>query len=298
MECFLLYVVAGLCLHLTFADRPTVLITDSETVVEGGAVTLQCLTEFSDLSAYKFQIYSKWRRGWFDVDTDTRFRCWYYQFNVSRDNDQLFLRIKNIYRWHKGPYRCVSNSSQSDNITIPIHYLDGISISDQNRPLSRYLPDPRFISVSPGSNIHLECSVSSSETAVYQWSKEGSDWIYPNQELQIESVTEVDSGNYSCQAKHPTVSGLLKTRSVLIRVVKESPPVAFSEVNLVTAVAVPVGILLVIVLALIAFGCRWTLRTDSKKQPLDDEAVNKTPIWKGSQTSVPSTAGDNIPLVI
>lgn len=270
-------------------------------IVEGSDVTLQCLPKDLNISSCKFQMYHKWINSWVNIDTRNTFRCWLYNFNVSRENGELLLQVKRIYKWHTGPFRCVSNQIErevaSDNITVPVQYLNYISINMVSARVSPFMSQ-RHIRVMKGRSLELQCLASSSQTPLYQWKHQGSDWIYPNSSLRIEKVTAEDGGTYTCQARHPTVPNLSLCRSVQIEVVEEPfSSLQLSEVNLILAIVLPACVLL-LTTAGVAM-CVHRVRKDNwkKMKPLDDQVV-KTPIWKGSNPLAPTTVSDSVPLVL
>lgn len=69
-----------------------------------------------------------------------------------------------------------------------------------------------------GSNITLSCSAESSPAAMVRWMYDGT---YLNQfgpKLQLERVTESNSGNYKCLF-HNTVTARFSSKSAMIRIV-------------------------------------------------------------------------------
>ncbi|XP_062895127.1 cell surface glycoprotein MUC18 isoform X1 [Mobula hypostoma] len=270
-------------------------------IMEGSDVTLQCLPKDLNISSCKFQMYHKWINSWMNIDTTNTLRCWFYNFNVSRANGELLLQVKNIYKWHMGPYRCVSDQMErevaSDNITIPLQYLNYVSITEVGGQLSPFRSQ-RVFRVMRGKSLELQCLARSSQTPLFQWQQQGSDWIYPNSSLRIEEVTAEDGGTYTCKATHPSIPSLSQCRSVQIEVVEEPlSSLQLSQMNLVLAIILPAGILLLTAVGVTT--CVYRARKDNwkKMKPLDDEVV-KTPIWKGSSSLTPSTVSDSVPLVL
>lgn len=49
-------------------------------------------------------------------------------------------------------------------------------------------------------------------------SLQGEDWVVPSSKLKLKQVREQDSGQYTCIAQHPTVSSLIKKRTILLTV--------------------------------------------------------------------------------
>ncbi|XP_060708678.1 cell surface glycoprotein MUC18 [Hemiscyllium ocellatum] len=270
-------------------------------IVEGSDVILQCLDEGQDMSHVRFQMYHKWLRSWFNIDTTTSFRCWYYSFNVSRDNGELLLRVKQMYKWHAGPYRCVSNGTDgqliSKNITVPLQYLNSISISEPGSVFSRYMRDPRVVRVMRGKDVEVKCCASSSEPPMYQWKRKGNEWIYPNSSLKIVKITLEQGGVYTCTATHPSLPSLTQSKSVLIEVVEEPlSSLQLSDMNLILAIAIPAGVLFLVIIGIITYKCK--AKRNEKGMMLLDNQVSKTPIWKGSDSSIPYCVTDSVPLVM
>ncbi|XP_078092349.1 cell surface glycoprotein MUC18 [Mustelus asterias] len=303
MSCLQFFLVVCICFQVVLNERLRVVIKEpSGPIVEGSDVTLQCVGDGEDMSQAKFQMYHKWLRSWFSVDITTSFRCWYYNFNVTRDNGELSLRVKHMYKWHAGPYRCISNGSDSlfasENLTVPLQYLNGISISEPGSIFSRYMRDPRVVRVLRGKDIELKCCASSSEPPVYRWNRKGNDWIYPTSNLKIVKITPGQGGIYTCQAIHPSIPSLSQSKSVLIEVVEEPlSSLQLSEMNLILAIAIPAGVLFLVLLGIIAYKCKAKKR-NLKGMQLLDEKNSKTPIWKGSGSSLPVTVADSVPLVM
>ncbi|XP_048476514.1 cell surface glycoprotein MUC18 [Rhincodon typus] len=270
-------------------------------IVEGNDVILQCLDDGQDMSNFKFQMYHKWLRSWFTIDTTTSFRCWYYSFNVSRDNGELLLRVKQMYKWHAGPYRCVSNGTDgqitSENMTVPLQYLNSISISEPGSVFGRYMRDPRVVRVMRGKDVEVKCCASSSEPPVFQWKRKGNEWVYPNSNLKIVKITPEQGGLYTCKATHPSIPSLTQSKSILIEVVEEPlSSLQLSDMNLILAIAIPAGVLLLVIIGIVAYKCK-AKRNEKGMKLLDNQAA-KTPIWKGSDSSIPNCVTDSVPLVM
>ncbi|XP_078389661.1 cell surface glycoprotein MUC18 [Cetorhinus maximus] len=304
MELFLrTFLLACICFQVVLNEQLRVVIKEpSGLIVEGSDVTLQCVGDGEDMSQVKFQMYHKWLRSWFSIDTTTSFRCWYYSFNVTRNNGELSLQVKQIYKWHAGPYRCISNGTDgqqvSENMTVPLQYLNGISISEPGSIFSRYVRDPRVVRVLRGKDVEIKCCASSSEPPVYQWNKKGDDWIYPTSNLKIVKITPEQGGVYTCKATHPSIPSLAQSKSVLIQVVEEPlSSLQLSEMNLILAIAIPAGVLFLVILGIIAYKCK-TKKSELKGMQLLDDKSAKSPIWKGSDSSIPFTINDSVPLVM
>lgn len=295
--------LALLVLEGVWSDGVKIIVEEPRGAIRVGAdVTLQCLAPGIDLELCKFQKYHKWMRMWLDFDTTTSFRCWFYNFNVTRESGELLLQVKNVYRGHAGPYRCVCNGSQShirsNALTIPLMYLDDVTILEPGTHFHQYMRSPRVVRVMRGKSVELACSATASHTPTYQWKKEGSDWIYPNATLRIEEISSEDAGTYTCTATHPSNPILAHSRSVQVQV--ETEPLGslqLGELNLLLAVIVPAVAMMFVVVAVVTCVRRARRGKWRKMQQLDDEVV-KTPIWKGVSIHSPTTISDSVPLVM
>lgn len=46
----------------------------------------------------------------------------------------------------------------------------------------------------------------------------GDDWILPSSKLTLKKVSEMDEGQYTCMAEHPSVDSLSRSRTISITV--------------------------------------------------------------------------------
>ncbi|KAG8143462.1 hypothetical protein E2320_000683, partial [Naja naja] len=130
----------------------------------------------------------------------------------------------------------------------------------------------------------------------------GDDWILPSGSLTLYKVTQEQAGTYTCQAQHPTLPQLTKSKS--IRLLVETPKRSFSFESVLSlstpmlalAVALPAVLLLLLILVF-AFLIPRHRAAALKKMALE-ESGQRTPIYKGSLDSVPSVVGDTQPLVM
>ncbi|XP_013929276.1 PREDICTED: carcinoembryonic antigen-related cell adhesion molecule 20-like [Thamnophis sirtalis] len=246
----------------------------------------------------------QWLRAWISLDQSHNLRCWFYDVDVSRDNGRLLLTISDIQTWHAGPYRCASlnatdNTTVSDELDLKMEYLHNVFISHPNSWCGTV---GESISVLEGDNLQLQCSADASQAPVYEWTREGDDWILPSGSLNLSKLTQEQAGTYTCQAHHPTLPKLTKSKSV--RVVVESAKRSFSFESVLSlstpmlalAVALPAVLLLLLILVF-AFLIPRHRAAVQKKMALA-ESGQRTPIYKGSLDSVPSVAGDTQPLVM
>ncbi|XP_070621065.1 basal cell adhesion molecule-like [Erythrolamprus reginae] len=295
---------ATLCFsHAGFA---TVRRTKQEgPIFEGHNVTLECLVSGEDnISDFTFQRYSKWLRSWISLDESHDLRCWFYDVAVSHSNGRLLLTISDIHSWHAGPYRCASlnatdNGTVSDVLQLQMEYLHNVFISNSNSWCGT-IGDS--MSVVEGENLQLHCSAAGSQTPVYEWIREGADWILPSDSLNFSKITQEQAGTYTCQAHHPTLPQLTKSKS--IRLFVESVKRSFilesvktlSTPMLALAVALP-AILLLLLILVFAFLIPYHRASVLKKMALE-ESGQRTPIYKGSLDSVPSVVSVTQPLVM
>lgn len=288
------------------AGLSTIRLTEQEgPILEGNNVTLECLVSYGDsVSDFTFQKYSKWLRAWISLDQSHNLRCWFYDVDVSRDNGRLLLTISDIQTWHAGPYRCASlnatdNTTISDELDLKMEYLHNVFISHPNSWCGTV---GESISVLEGDNLQLQCSADSSQAPLYEWTREGNDWILPSGSLNLSKLTQEQAGTYTCQAHHPTLPKLTKSKSVRLLVESAKRSFSFESVlslstpMLALAVALPAMLLLLLILVF-AFLIPRHRAAVQKKMALA-ESGQRTPIYKGSLDSVPSVAGDTQPLVM
>uniref|UniRef100_A0A8C5SAD3 Ig-like domain-containing protein n=1 Tax=Laticauda laticaudata TaxID=8630 RepID=A0A8C5SAD3_LATLA len=295
-----------LSFHLYNPGFPTIRLIDQEgPILEGNNVTLECFINYGEnVSDFTFQKYSKWLRSWISLDESHNLRCWFYDITVNNDNGRLLLTISDIQSWHAGPYRCTSlnatdNTSISDELDLQMEYLHKVFVRNSNSWCGTVGDS---ISVLEDDNLQLQCSADASQTPHYEWIREGDDWILPSGSLTLYKVTREQAGIYTCQAHHPTLPQLTKSRS--IRLLVESPKRSFSFESVLSlstpmlalAVALPAVLLLLLILVF-AFLIPRHRAAALKKMALE-ESGQRTPIYKGSLDSVPSVGGDTQPLVM
>ncbi|ETE61484.1 Cell adhesion molecule 3, partial [Ophiophagus hannah] len=156
-----------------------------------------------------------------------------------------------------------------------------------------------------GNNVTLECLISYGDNMLdftFQKYSKGDDWILPSGSLTLYKVNKEQAGTYTCQAHHPTLPQLTKSKS--IRLLVESPKRSFSFESVLSlstpmlalAVALPAVLLLLLILVF-AFLIPRHRAAALKKMALE-ESGQRTPIYKGSLDSVPSVRGDTQPLVM
>lgn len=131
---------------------------------------------------------------------------------VLLSNGNATLTILNVTRHYQGPFRCKVSNGISHEISGPV-YLN-ISYGPSNTMM---MITPMKGTYKSGSNIKLSCSAESSPPAMIQWIVNG---VYLNQsgpQLQLENVTEANSGNYKC-VFHNTVTSRFSSASAMIQV--------------------------------------------------------------------------------
>ncbi|XP_073511925.1 basal cell adhesion molecule-like [Phyllobates terribilis] len=276
-------------------------------VLEGDDVTLECLSDDdSDMGNYTFERYTSWMNSWFRLDASRYVRCWYFSVNISRSSERLLMHLSDVSEWQKGPYRCVNTNNQtgeeaSEPLSINVIYLQSVYLQRLHSWYG-YVPDVMW--VEEGSTVEVKCSASASQEPIYSWSQEASDWILPSDTLILKNVQEESEGRYICQARHPDLGSLVKTRSFELRVTtKNAEPVRdftfyMSTGDILLYVAIPGFLLTVLLLAFLTILIRYRNRQMKKPQIslVDDE--KRAPIYKGSLQSVCSTTSDTQPLVM
>lgn len=277
------------------------LIGPPEPVLEGETFILECLFTDSELniSLVHFETYSKYTKGWRPILE----RSWcYYSLQIKWMADSLVLTVPRAGTFYEGSYRCASdahNSTASDNVSnelaIKVHYMTDPLLYRQG--YTSYLGVPRSLQVRDGDDVVLDCSVSSSEDPIYSWSKNGDDWIKPSSELKLKKVSEMDGGWYTCMVEHPVVKSLTKSRTINLTVLPADASWYETSNGRLVLMTSAVGVsLLLFILFMSIFLCRRAKQTRTSKGPIDDRSQKK-PIYKSSAESLPSTCGDQQPLV-
>ncbi|XP_034975646.1 basal cell adhesion molecule [Zootoca vivipara] len=301
-------VAAGLAVTLrtSQAEVSIVLRSDQEgPVLEGGNVTLECLgDEGEEMSGFTFQKYSKWLHSWISLDKASQMRCWFYDVSVSYDDGRLQLTISGLKSWHAGPYRCTgsnvtSNASVSNELDLQMEYLHSILLARTNTWCGTVGDS---VTMLEGSDLNLRCSAGSSKPPLYEWTREGDDWVLVSSDLTLSKVNREQAGTYTCRAQHPTLPQLTKSKSIHLYVEGSErgftleSVLSLSTPMLALAVALP-AVLLLLVILVFAFLIPRHRAAAKKKAGLEDSG-QRTPIYKGSLESVPSSVGDTHPLVM
>ncbi|KAF5899964.1 vascular endothelial growth factor receptor 3-like, partial [Clarias magur] len=254
-----------------FVQGPT------DTIVEGDTVTLECLDSESEfnISSVHFEKLSRHRQIWHRLDLyDYGYyyrRCFWYDAEVTKEDGRLRLILARVQTWSAGTFRCMPNNlTEVDNSSLPfkltVHYIRDVTV---NKPgatyLTRYLTPQDELRVKVGDDVELECSTTASETPQYSWLKEGEDWVVPSSKLKLKQVREQDSGEYTCTAQHPSVSSLVKKRTISLTVLPEEA--AWYETTsgrIYLFLSATVALLVVAILTTTVFLCRRSRQNKSK----------------------------------
>ncbi|XP_067318564.1 advanced glycosylation end product-specific receptor-like [Anolis sagrei] len=149
-----------------------------------------------------------------------------------------------------------------------------------------------------GQDLKLQCRAEASQEPLYEWRREGQDWVVASSLLVIRRAGREHDGTYTCRARHPSLAQLQKSRSLRM-VLSEGPRGWAAEHGLVLAVAVPTSLLLLLLAAFSLLIVTRHRAAAKAKSPREEEGLGqRSPIYKGSLESVPSTAGDTQPLVM
>ncbi|XP_012673612.1 basal cell adhesion molecule [Clupea harengus] len=305
----ILFLTAVVLIHAQINHASLIVKGPPKPIVAGDKVTLECYDSDSaaNMSQVHFERSSKFSQGWYRLEMERSYLgrlCSYRYFELTLEDDRLLLTTYGIPTYMEGLYRCVSDDDAlgSDNSSTPlsvtVHYMHDLSFTREshNGYYNRFFNSMQDLRVPLGSDVEVNCSATASETPEYFWQKEGSDWILPSKTLTLREVTPQDEGTYTCTAQHPSVESLRRSRSFTLTVLAEDACWYESTDGRITLTAAGAGmVLLVLVVFMTAFLCRRA-KMRQTKGPIDDHSQTK-PIYKGSMESLPSTTGDNQPLV-
>ncbi|XP_070767908.1 carcinoembryonic antigen-related cell adhesion molecule 1 [Enoplosus armatus] len=132
------------------------------------------------------------------------------------------LTIVRVTRYDEGPFMCNASNGINHEISNPVHL--NISYGPSNTTM---MIMPMRYTYRTGSNITLSCSTESSPPAMVQWMVDGMYLDQFHTQLQLEEVTESNSGNYQC-VFHSTVTSRISSASAMIRILE---PLAAVVVN-------------------------------------------------------------------
>uniref|UniRef100_A0A3Q1HHZ9 Ig-like domain-containing protein n=1 Tax=Anabas testudineus TaxID=64144 RepID=A0A3Q1HHZ9_ANATE len=102
---------------------------------------------------------------------------------------------------------------KSENITTTVHY----------KPHLKGGSDPRFINITEGEQLGLDCSAVGNPSPSYTWTFPGNQPFRKGSILTINSVTPADEGKYIC-----SVSNSMGTVTVTFHVIVHKPPYSVS----------------------------------------------------------------------
>ncbi|XP_039974725.1 carcinoembryonic antigen-related cell adhesion molecule 1 [Xiphias gladius] len=131
---------------------------------------------------------------------------------VQLSNGNATLTIVNITRYDEGPFKCNVSNGVSYEISPPL-YLN-ISYGPSNKTMM-IMPKVSKNIYRTGSNITLSCSARSNPPATIEWMVDG---VYLNKygpQIQLNNVTESNSGNYKC-VFHNTVTSRFSSASTML----------------------------------------------------------------------------------
>uniref|UniRef100_A0AAQ5X9C7 Ig-like domain-containing protein n=1 Tax=Amphiprion ocellaris TaxID=80972 RepID=A0AAQ5X9C7_AMPOC len=144
---------------------------------------------------------------------------------VLLSNGNATLTILNVTHHYQGPFRCKVSNGISHEISAPVHL--NISYGPSNTTM---MITPMKDTYKTGSKITLSCSAESSPPAMIKWIVDG---VYLNQsgpQLQLENVTQGNSGHYTC-VLHNTVTSRFSSASAMIQVLGKVGIVVFTKVT-------------------------------------------------------------------
>ncbi|XP_056299725.1 carcinoembryonic antigen-related cell adhesion molecule 1 [Pseudoliparis swirei] len=132
------------------------------------------------------------------------------------------LTLSGVTHYEEGSYRCNVSNGLNHESSLPV-YLN-VSYGPSNTTIVLMPMRSTYIT---GSNITLSCSAESSPPAIIQWMVDGVDRNHFGSQLQLERVTESNSGNYQC-VFHNTVTSRFSSNGAMIRILE---PIAAVVVN-------------------------------------------------------------------
>ncbi|XP_034739839.1 hemicentin-1-like [Etheostoma cragini] len=155
--------------------RPSVSVSPSAEIVEGGSVTLTCSSDANPAANY----------------------TWYKENQTLLHGPEGSYHFTSIRSEDRGNYYCKSENQygliNSSSLSIDVHY-------GPQRPSVSVSPSAEIVE---GSSVTLTCSSDANPAANYTWYKENED--SPKASGQIFTITDVrpeHSGDYSCEAQN------------------------------------------------------------------------------------------------
>ncbi|TWW78978.1 Carcinoembryonic antigen-related cell adhesion molecule 5 [Takifugu flavidus] len=129
-----------------------------------------------------------------------------------------------VTRYDQGPFSCNMSNGISHEVSSLV-YLK-ISYGPSNAMMTL---QPMKLAYRTGDNITLSCSADSSPAARIWWMFDGMDLDKTGPQLHLQSVTESNSGNYTCML-HNNVTSRFSSESKMIRILS---PVTEASVHIV-----------------------------------------------------------------
>uniref|UniRef100_A0A8C2ZKQ0 Ig-like domain-containing protein n=1 Tax=Cyclopterus lumpus TaxID=8103 RepID=A0A8C2ZKQ0_CYCLU len=133
---------------------------------------------------------------------------------VQLSDGNATLTMSRVNRNDAGPYRCNVSNGVSHESSLPV-YLN-ISYGPSNITMVIMPIRSTYIT---GSNITLSCSAESSPPAMIYWMVDRVNLNQFGSHLQLERVTEGESGNYQC-VFHNTVTSRFSSKGAMIRIME------------------------------------------------------------------------------
>ncbi|KAH0631690.1 hypothetical protein JD844_006147 [Phrynosoma platyrhinos] len=247
----------------------------------------------------------QWLHAWVSLEKGSKLPCCFYDVVVSQEGGRLLLTIRSVQSWHAGTYRCLSSNATSNassaELDLQIEYLHGIFLSRANSWCGTVGDS---VTVLEGDDLELRCSAEASRAPLYEWSREGEDWIVASSSLALAKVNQEQAGIYTCRARHPSVAQLAKSKSLRLFVegsqrglVLESA-LSLSTPTLALTVGLPALLLLMVIAVFALLIVRLRGQAAAKKKAAQEDPGQRTPIYKDSLESVPSVVRDTHPLVM
>ncbi|XP_034077563.1 carcinoembryonic antigen-related cell adhesion molecule 1-like [Gymnodraco acuticeps] len=141
------------------------------------------------------------------------------------------LTIVNVTRYDQGPFRCLVINPLSNSTSAPVNFT--INYGPDNMALT--VNGQNTTSFSVGSNLTLLCSAQSGPEARLQWAFGGETLNTTGPLLELLSVSEKQSGSYSCLASNHRTN---VNRNITTNIMIAKSPLSGSEQR-----AVGVGLL-------------------------------------------------------
>ncbi|XP_061573928.1 hemicentin-1-like [Cololabis saira] len=132
--------------------------------------------------------------------------------DVQLSNGNATLTIAGVTRHDKGSYRCNVSNGLGSEVSPAVHL--SISYGPSNTTM---MIMPMMYMHKTGTNITLSCSTQSQPPATVQWMVDGVNLNQTSSTLQLENVTQNNSGNYKC-VFHNTVTSRFAMATTVVRI--------------------------------------------------------------------------------